>query len=56
MFDNAKTYAVFAKDALWVRNMSKKVEKIQSFLYDGWYKKNQQCQIQFIWYSELNSE
>lgn len=39
MFDNTKSYAVFAKDVISVENIGKKVEKVQSFLYDGQYKK-----------------
>ena len=34
--------------------MSKKVGRIQSFLCNRWYEKNQQYQIQSMWYFELN--
>ena len=56
IFDNVKSHAVFAKDALQVGNMRKRVREVQSFLRDGWFEKDQQCQIQPMWYSELNSE
>ena len=56
MFDNIKSHAVFAKNALRVGNMSKGVGGVQSFLRDRWYEKNQQRQIQPMWYSELNSK
>ena len=36
--------------------ISKRVKGAQSFLHDRWYEKNQQYQIQPMWYSELNSE
>lgn len=36
--------------------MSKEVGGVQSFLRDGWYEKNQQRQIQPIWYFKLNSK
>ena len=56
IFNNAKNHAVFFKYALQVADISKGVGGVQSFLYNRWYKKNQQRQIQFIWYSKLNSE
>lgn len=56
IFDNAKSHAVFAKDALQVEIMSKGIGSAQSFLHNEWYEKNQQCQIQPMWYSALNSE
>lgn len=48
MFDNAKNHAVFAKHAVWVASMSKRLGGVQSFLYGEWYEKSQQCQIQPI--------
>ena len=45
MINNAKSHAVFAKDALQVGSMSKGVGGVQSFLCNEWYEKNQQRQI-----------
>ena len=56
MFDNTKNHTVFAKNTLRVGSMSKGVGGVQTFLRDGWYEKNQQHQIQLMWYSELNSK
>lgn len=39
MFNNAKSYAIFAKDALHVGSMSKDTSGVQPFLCNGWYEK-----------------
>lgn len=54
MFDNAKSHAIFAKDALQVNQMSKSPGGVQLFIQDGWYQKEGIIYPQSMSYSESN--
>ena len=56
MFDNTKSHAIFAKDALRVHQLSKSTSGTQFFIRNNWYKRPENMrQIQPIWYSESNN-
>ncbi len=54
VFDNAKSHAIFAKDALRVTHMSKSSGGVQPFIRHGWYEKNGTRYQQQMWYTEPN--
>ena len=57
MFDNAKSYAIFAKNALRLNQMSKDVGDVQPFIRDGWYKSSDNIRhSQPMWYLEPINE
>lgn len=56
MFDNAKSHAIFAKNALRVTQMSKGTGGVQPFLCDGWYEKDGTKYTQAMSYSESDNQ
>lgn len=54
MFDNAKSHAIFAKDALRVTQMSKGSGGVQPFLRDGWFDKKKTRYSQSMCFSNID--